>query len=85
MSLRLVSRSQTKAARLRWDSRNRGTYRGTMRDLRRALLAEHSARTGKRPTGRQWRKLRKTLSRQARWGDQPEVRAIAAAVTGRAA
>lgn len=83
--LRLVARSRSKSARLRWNSSTQGTYRNPMRELRRALLAEHCKRTGNKPTGRQWVRLRKRLARAARVGDQPELRAVAAAVTKGAA
>jgi hypothetical protein len=61
---KLVARSQQRSARLRWNSTLQGTYRNPMRELRRALLAEHCARTGNRPTGRQWVRLRKRLQRE---------------------
>jgi hypothetical protein len=69
---KLADRMGTRQARLAWDGA-RGTHRKPLRSIRRALMAEHAARTGKPDSGRQWVRLRKRLQRE----HMAHVRAVA--------
>lgn len=60
---KLVDRARTRSARMLVSGR---THPGKpLRALRRSLMAEHCATTGKPNSGRQWVRLRKRLQREA--------------------